>query len=109
MTPYYDHAGITIYHGDCREILPQLEPVEIIVTDPPYGLDYNNGDLASLWEKVFGGNLDNLGTRPIANDGEDYALNLFEWLCKEAGSHIIKGDAAAAAVAPSRFLPSRPF
>jgi len=26
----------------------------------------------------------------IANDGEDYALNLFEWLCKEAGSHIIK-------------------
>ncbi len=24
MTPYYDHAGITIYHGDCREILPQF-------------------------------------------------------------------------------------
>ena len=22
MTPYYDHGGITIYHGDCREILP---------------------------------------------------------------------------------------
>lgn len=19
MTPYYEHAGITIYHGDCRE------------------------------------------------------------------------------------------
>jgi site-specific DNA-methyltransferase (adenine-specific) len=36
LTPYYDHAGITIYHGDCRDILPQLEPVEIIVTDPPY-------------------------------------------------------------------------
>lgn len=24
MKPYYSHAGITIYHGDCREILPQL-------------------------------------------------------------------------------------
>ncbi len=31
--PYYDHAGITIYHGDCREILPQLE-TEAIITDP---------------------------------------------------------------------------
>ena len=24
MTPYYEHAGITIYHGDCRELLPTL-------------------------------------------------------------------------------------
>ena len=24
MTPYYEHAGITIYHGDCREVLPAL-------------------------------------------------------------------------------------
>lgn len=34
MTPYYDHAGITIYHGDCREILPSIEPVDVIITDP---------------------------------------------------------------------------
>ncbi len=31
--PYYDHAGITIYHGDCRKILPYLE-IETIITDP---------------------------------------------------------------------------
>jgi site-specific DNA-methyltransferase (adenine-specific) len=37
MTPYYDHAGITIYHGDCREILPMLK-ADCVVTDPPYGL-----------------------------------------------------------------------
>jgi site-specific DNA-methyltransferase (adenine-specific) len=36
MTPYYDHAGITIYHGDCRDILPHLEPVDLVLTDPPY-------------------------------------------------------------------------
>ena len=24
MTPYYDEAGITIFHGDCRQVLPQL-------------------------------------------------------------------------------------
>ncbi len=33
MKPYYEHAGITIYHGDCREILPGLE-AECIITDP---------------------------------------------------------------------------
>ena len=38
LAPYYDHAGITIYHGDCLEILPQLGPVDAVVTDPPYGL-----------------------------------------------------------------------
>ena len=38
LTPYYDQDGITIYHGDCREILPQLEPVDLLLTDPPYGL-----------------------------------------------------------------------
>lgn len=37
MKPYYEHAGITIYHGDCREILPSLEPVDLVLTDPPYG------------------------------------------------------------------------
>lgn len=33
MKPYYEHAGITIYYGDCRELLPELE-AESIVTDP---------------------------------------------------------------------------
>ena len=40
MKPYYEHNGITIYHGDCREILPELLPVDLIVTDPPYGKAY---------------------------------------------------------------------
>lgn len=35
MKPYYEHAGITIYHGDCREILPQLA-CPVIIADPPY-------------------------------------------------------------------------
>jgi len=36
MTPYYSHAGITIYCGDCRDILPHLDPVDLVLTDPPY-------------------------------------------------------------------------
>jgi DNA modification methylase len=36
ITPYYDYDGITIYHGDCRDILPYIQPVNLIVTSPPY-------------------------------------------------------------------------
>jgi DNA modification methylase len=36
MNPYYQDDAVTIYHGDCREILPQLEPVDLVLTDPPY-------------------------------------------------------------------------
>ena len=43
MKPYYQSGGITIYHGDCREILPTLEPssFDLCLTDPPYGLGYD--------------------------------------------------------------------
>lgn len=37
MSPYYDHGGITIYHGDCREVLPTLGKFDLLLTDPPYG------------------------------------------------------------------------
>lgn len=33
----------TLYLGDCREIIPHLEGVQSIVTDPPYGIDYKSG------------------------------------------------------------------
>lgn len=36
MKPYYQHGGITIYHGDCREVLPSLGTVDHVITDPPY-------------------------------------------------------------------------
>ena len=38
MTPYYSAGGITIYHGDCRDVLPTLQRSDLICTDPPYGL-----------------------------------------------------------------------
>lgn len=43
MRPYYDDGkGIVIYHGDCREVLPALAlPLDaLVLTDPPYGMDY---------------------------------------------------------------------
>lgn len=62
MKPYYQDDSVTIYHGDCREILPMLEPVDLVLTDPPYGtgyaprggnvmgtIDYNSRDIPS-WD-----------------------------------------------------------
>jgi site-specific DNA-methyltransferase (adenine-specific)/modification methylase len=43
IQPYYQDDACTIYHGDCREILPQLEPVDLVLTDPPYGIGMSEG------------------------------------------------------------------
>lgn len=40
--PYYEEAGITIYHGDCLEILPDLPKVDLVLTDPPYGIAFQS-------------------------------------------------------------------
>lgn len=46
MQPYFQKGGQTIYHGDCREILPALEAgsVDAVVTDPPFGIGFKYGD-----------------------------------------------------------------
>lgn len=36
--PCVCHDGITLYHADCRDILPLLGPVDLVVTDPQYGI-----------------------------------------------------------------------
>ena len=38
--PYHEEPGITIYHGDCRSILPEIPAgsVDLVLTDPPYGI-----------------------------------------------------------------------
>lgn len=46
MKPYYEHSGITIYHGDCREMLPQLE-ADLLLTDPPYGIGRDGSKLST--------------------------------------------------------------
>ena len=36
MELYYQDEWVTIYHGDCREILPELPKVDLVLTDPPF-------------------------------------------------------------------------
>lgn len=38
MQPYYQDDLVTLYHGDCRELLPRMadQSVDVVITDPPY-------------------------------------------------------------------------
>jgi len=48
MKPYYQDENCTIYHGDCRDILPDLPKVDLVLTDPPYELDKRESGKSSL-------------------------------------------------------------
>lgn len=42
MKPYYESGGVTLYHGDCRDILPGTWGASLLLTDPPYGISYRS-------------------------------------------------------------------
>lgn len=67
-------GGSKLFLGDCREILPTLEAVDAVVTDPPYGIGWKRGLNSARNSKPHDG---------IANDHDtttrDDALRLIEW------------------------------
>ena len=53
LKPYYEESGITIYHGDCREVMPSLDG-DVMLTDPPFGIDYESGHFGTLARSIQG-------------------------------------------------------
>ena len=54
MKPYYQDDYVTLFHGDCREVVPTLGRFDLLLTDPPYGM----GDLlhrpgSGQWQKLY--------------------------------------------------------
>lgn len=55
--PYYEEPGIVIYNNDCRDILPYLEPVDLVLTDPPYGIEWQSNWNGGSFGKIYGDGL----------------------------------------------------
>lgn len=48
--PYYQDASVTIYHGDCREVMNTLpeKTFDLLLTDPPYGVNYESSKFGKI-------------------------------------------------------------
>lgn len=55
MTPYYKNDRVTLYHGDCREIVPALGKFDLLLTDPPYGIGVHKMQLGNGLHKIYRG------------------------------------------------------
>ena len=57
MTPYYETKLGKLYHGDSLVVLNELPPIELCITDPPYGIDYQSAwrsDKKDWKDKIHG-------------------------------------------------------
>ena len=54
--PYFQAGNVTIYHGDCREVLALLpaNAVDVIVTDPPYGVKWKSNHRNTSFGSIAG-------------------------------------------------------
>ena len=63
IQPYYQDDAVTLYHGDCLEILPQLGMVDHVITDPPY-----EAEAHALGRRAFSGRSDAQHPKGIAEE-----------------------------------------
>ena len=84
MKPYYEHNGITIYHGDCREIVPELAFAGLVLTDPPYGIGHAT-DYASRGRDVLTHATD---YAPVFGDDQPFDPT---WLLEVGAARVLWG------------------
>lgn len=75
--PYYQDDSVTLYHGDCLEITEWLA-ADVLVTDPPYGIDYQSGaQRESLAASIEGDKDTGVRDAALASWGPDRAALAF--------------------------------
>jgi DNA modification methylase len=78
--PYYDRDGITIYHADCRQILPMLGRFDLLMADPPYGIGASKG----TWGSSNKGKVKDYGKSDWDNEPvESWVMELVRSRCEK--------------------------
>lgn len=74
MNPYYEDDAVTIYHGDCREIVDTISPDLALVSDPPYGMAWDTDTTRFSGGSVASAARRGVGTvrPPVAGDKEPF-------------------------------------
>ena len=83
--PYYQDDLVTIYHGDCREWMPEAD---VVVTDPPYGISAVKPDGTTGGQPARGLSAPNRVYAPIVGDAEPLDPR---WLTAHGSRQIIWG------------------
>ncbi|AKJ72071.1 DNA-methyltransferase [Gordonia alkanivorans] len=86
--PYYEDGLVTLYHGDCLDITAWLE-ADVLLTDPPYGIDYQSGSRRDTLAASIAGDKDTTA-RDAALDawGDRPALVFGTWrVPRPEGTH----------------------
>jgi site-specific DNA-methyltransferase (adenine-specific) len=60
-----DCGTVRLICGDCLDVLPTLDTVDLVLTDPPYGVTYQSNHRVGA------------GSQPITNDGTRLSLRLY--------------------------------
>jgi DNA modification methylase len=89
IEPYYSQDGITIYNADCRKVLPFLYRFDLLLTDPPYGIDADKmtmgkGQSSKPKRLRFAKGLNWDSERPNLA----YCEGVAEWICIWGGNYF---------------------
>lgn len=82
MTPYYEDSLVTLWHGDCLDVMRDLPEgsIDTVLTDPPYSSGGRRENSRSLRKSM---------TRGVQDDdwirGDAMGTQTFMWFMREAG------------------------
>jgi len=78
-------GNAVLYHGDCREVLPTLPKHDLLLTDPPYGINRDGQ------KRTTGGNGGRKAHEFMGWDGERPGVEVFDLLLSSCDAAIIWG------------------
>ena len=76
------HLSVTLYNGDCLDVLPEISGVDAVITDPPYGmnLDASYANSTPNAKKGIGASK---GYKQIIGDAEPFDPSPIVNICRE--------------------------